>query len=165
MAGPVLYSTNPWVAHEIGRRYRNSTFFVWCSEYFDPTFAPPGSAQAAVAPSSSPRGIYDTLFDDVAREDTHSALIKGYRKTFKRLAAEWVADGSITPAQQSEIVATVTSKSWKIWRPVLYVIGRGQVLPADRIKHVPHRARAAYGPEMQIHDLKPSEFDLIELRK
>ena len=164
MAGPVLYSTNPWIASEIASKYRGGVHFVWCSEYFDPSLAPPGSAAALVAPSSSPQGIYDTLWDDCTREDGHSALIKGYKRTFKRLAAEWFADGSITAGQRDEIVATVTSRSWKIWRPMLYVIGVGAVGPA-RILAVPRRARAAYGPELQIVDLQRHEFDCIETKK
>ena len=71
----------------------------------------------------------------------------------------------ISEDQRKEIVATVTSKSWRIWRPVLYVIGRSSVIPIDRIKSVPHHRRAAYGPELQILDLKLPEFDLIEPRR
>lgn len=164
MAGPVLYSTNPWISQEIATKYRGGTHFVWCSEYFDPSLAPPGSAGAAVAPSSSPKEIYDTLWNDVSKEDGHSALIKGYKRTFKRLAAEWVADGSITEDVRKEIVATVQSNSWKIWRPVLYVIAIGSIAPA-RIKQVKRKDRAAYGPELQIVDLQRHEFDSIEPKK
>lgn len=165
MAGPILYSTNPWITHDIVTRYCGGRFFVWCSEYYDPAMAPPGSAQAAVAPSSSPKGIYDTLWEDWTREDSHSALISGYRRTFKRLAAGWVANGSITETQAKEIVATVTSRSWKIWRPQLFVIGRSSIVPDTRIAQVLHARRAGYGPELQIADLRVTEFDMIETRK
>jgi hypothetical protein len=160
VAGPVLHSTNSWISHEIAMKYRNGQHFVWCSEYYDPTTAPAGSAAAAIAPSSSPKGIYDALHGDCYREDTHSSLIKGYRKTFKRLAAQWLAEGSIDKPQHDEIAAIVKSQSWKIWRPVLFVIPRALV--AGRVVHVPHARRAAYGPELQITDLMPQEFDLIE---
>ncbi|KVT23033.1 hypothetical protein WK48_23305 [Burkholderia ubonensis] len=141
-------------------KYRTGKHFVWCSEHYDPTTAPAGSAAAAIAPSSSPKGIYDILHGDCAREDTHSTLIKGYRKTFQRLAKAWLADGSLSKDQYDEVVATVKSQSWRIWRPVLFVIPRA---PVDaRIVMVPHRNRAAYGPELQIVDLMPHEFDLIE---
>ena len=96
MAGPIIYSTNPRVAHDIATRYRNDVHFVWCSEYYDPTTATPGTAGAAIAPSSSPKVIFDTLTRECDQEERHSAIIKGYRKTFRRLAAEWLADGSIT---------------------------------------------------------------------
>jgi len=165
MAGPILYSTNPWIAHEISMKYRHGIHFAWVSEYFDVAAAPPGSAAAAIAPSSSPRTIYDMLWADVDKEDTHSALIKSYKRTFKRLAVQWLADREISKAQQDEIVATVDSRSWKIWRPTLYVISMDLIKPANRILPVTHKRRAAYGPEMQILDLKISEFDIVELKK
>ncbi len=160
MAGPVLYSTNTWFAYDIATRYRNGVHFVWCSEYYDPSVAPAGSYTAAVAPSSNPRQIYDTLHGDVVREDMHSALIGGYKKTFRRLTKAWLADGSITQAQFDEINTTIKLPSWKIWRPVLYVIS--YELVKDRIVSVPHKSRAGYGPEMQIPDLRSNEFDVIE---
>ncbi len=161
MAGPVLYSTNSWIAHEFATRYRGGSHFVWCSEHYDPHSAPAGSAAAAIAPSSSPKGIYDTLRGDCDREDRHSSLIRGYRKTFLRLAKTWLADKSISKQQYDEIVSTVKSNSWRIWRPVLFVIPEEPV--RSRIVHVAHPGRAGYGPEMQIHDLKSTEFDVIVL--
>lgn len=162
MAGPVLYSTNPWFAHDIAMRYRGGKHFVWCSEFFDPTAAPAGSAATAIAPSSSPSGIYSTLKNDCEREDRHSALIKGYRKTFRRLANEWWADGSITKEQHDEIDSVAKTTSWRIWRPQLYVIPRHPIESTSRLKSVCHRHRAAYGPELQILDLAQHEFDIIE---
>jgi hypothetical protein len=160
VAGPILYSTNCWFAHDVAIRYRAGRHFVWCSEWFDPSRAPPGSAAAAIAPSSSPKGIFDTLRGDCKGEDTHSALIKGYRRTFKRLAKQWLAANEITRPQLDEIVAAADSRSWNIWRPVLFVIPKTPV--EERIVTVPHQRRAAYGHELQILDLMPHEFDLIE---
>ena len=165
MAGPILYSTNPWIAYEISRKYRNGIHFAWVSEYFDSSTAPAGSSGAAIAPSSNPRAIYDNLWHDCDKEDTHSFLIKGYKRTFKRLAVAWCADGSITSIQKDEIFSIVDSKSWKIWRPTLYAIAKDLVIPENRIKTMALRNRAAYGPEMQIEDLKTHEFDLIELKR
>lgn len=162
MAGPVLYSANPWVAHEISMRYLDGKHFVWCSEYYDPSTAPPGSAQSAIAPSSSPKGIYDALHGDCYREDRHSSLIKRYKGTFCRLAKNWLADSLITAEQHNEIVSTVRSPSWRIWRPVLYVIPKAPIEAADRLKSVANKHRAAYGPELQIVDLMQQEFDIIE---
>lgn len=53
------------------------------------------------------------------------------------------------------------SSSWKIWRPVLYVIPRAPIELAGRLHQVPHPDRASYGPELQIDDLHRNEFDLI----
>lgn len=162
MAGPVLYSTNPWYALEIGQKFRKNEYFVWCSEFFDPTKTAAGTASSAIAPSSSPKGIFDTLKSDCDREDCHSRLIGGYKKTFRRLAKEWLADGSLSQDQYSEMVSVVNSNSWKIWRPILYVIPAEPIKNAGRLIQVPHKNRAAIGPEFQISDLKLHEFDPIE---
>src|SRR5437868_2448817 len=136
VAGPLLYSTNCWFAHQIAVQYRHQRHFVWCSEYYDPTTAPSGSAASAIAPSSSPKGIYDTLHGDCAREDGHSSLIRGYRKTFKALATQWLSAGEITKLQHDGIVAAVKSHSWKIWRPFLFVIPREKIEQAGRLQSV-----------------------------
>ena len=54
------------------------------------------------------------------------------------------------------------SPSWKIWRPVLYVIPREKIETSGRLKTVPHKNRAAFGTELQITDLHTDEFDIIE---
>lgn len=162
MAGVILYSTNPWIAHDFSMKYLAGKYFVWCSEFYDPIGAPPGSTAAAIAPSSSPRGIFESLKQDCEREDRHSLLIKGYRKTFLRLAANWLAETKINNSQHNEIVAIVKAPSWRIWRPVLYVIPRAPIESSGRLITVPHRQRVAYGPELQIKDLTPHEFDLVE---
>ncbi|MDM0051402.1 hypothetical protein [Variovorax sp. J22R115] len=164
MAGPILYSTNPWISHEIAVKYLKGVHFAWVSEHFDATAATPGTGAAAIAPSSNPKLIYDNLWRDVDGEDTHSFLIKGYKKKFRILSAQWLANGAINQQQKDDIVATVESKSWKIWRPVLFTIAKDLIDPA-RIKSVNHKNRAAYGPELQIVDLLPNEFDVIEIRR
>lgn len=161
MAGPVLYSTNPWIAHQLTKEYLNGIHYVWCSEYFDPAMAPPGSVCSAIAPSSSPKGIFEALKRDCDNEDTHSALIKNYRKTFKRLAKNWLADSTIGKSDHEEILARLKSNSWKIWRPVLYVIPRENIDKGNRLIKVPLKYRASIGPELQIHDLALHEFDII----
>ena len=49
MAGPILYSANPWLAHDFASRYLGGIYFAWCSEYYDPTTAPAGSASSYIA--------------------------------------------------------------------------------------------------------------------
>jgi hypothetical protein len=161
MAGPILYSANPWIAHEIAMKYRGGIHFAWCSECYDPTTEAATSAAAAIAPSSSPFGIIQRLNADRHGEDTHSYLIQGYRKTLKRLAKAWRADKSIDESQFQEIISVMKSASWKIWRPVLYVIPRAPFESTKRLLSVPYPDRAAYGPELQIVDLHHSEFDRI----
>src|ERR1051326_8139713 len=162
MPGPILYSTNPWFATDVAVRYRNGVHFAWVCECFDASKAAAGSAAAMIAPSSSPKEIYENLSKEREREDRHGPLIIGYRKKFKSLARTWWANGEITEAQRDEIVATAQSPAWNHWRPVLYIIPRASIDDA-RIVSVPHKQRAGYGPELQIADLKPEEFDIVEL--
>ncbi|WP_457282860.1 hypothetical protein [Polaromonas sp. P5_D5] len=164
MAGPIYYSTNPWIAHDFATKYLGGVHFAWVCEYFDAGMAPPGTAAAAIAPSSNPKNIYHQLATDVEGEDVHSSLIKSYQKTFRRLSVQWHAVGKINLAQKDEMMAIIGSKSWKIWRPILYAIPKAGIAPA-RLITVPHKLRAALGPEMQIVDLMPHEFDIIEFKK
>lgn len=163
MPGPVLYSANPWFATDIAERYRNGIYFAWVCECFDSTTAPAGSAAALIAPSSNPRRIYRLLAEECDAEEGHSPAIRGYKKTFTRLAREWLADKSLTKDKYDEILASVRAPSWKIWKPVLYVIPRAPIEVAGRLFSVPRSARAAHGPELQICDLHREEFDIIEL--
>lgn len=95
-------------------------------------------------------------------QEEHSYRIKGYKKTFRRLAKEWLAARELTDGDFAEIVASVNANSWTILRPVLYVIPRGGI--ADkRIIKVPRSDRGAYGPEFKIVDLKSDEFDMVDL--
>lgn len=160
MANLFLYSVNPKYAHDIATNYRNGNHFVWCSDYFDPSTAGSQSLAASIAPSSNPCNIFHILKEACEKEDSHNHLISGYRKTFRRLAKEWLADTSITKSQFDEIISVTKSPSWKIWRPQLYVISRPLIL--SRLVGVAHKSRAAYGPEQQIPDLQSHEFEIIE---
>ena len=162
MAGPILFSTNPRIAHDFAMKYRGGVHYVWCSEYYDPASSALGTAAAAIAPSSSPKELFDQLKRDCDREDAHSHTIKQHRRTFKRLATNWLADGWITREQHEEIVTTVNTRSWLIWRPQLYLIPRAPIESAGRLISVPRRERAAYGPELRIEDLRPDEFSIME---
>jgi hypothetical protein len=165
MAGPILYSTNPWFATEIARKYRDGHYFAWVCEYFDSLMAPGSSAASLIAPSSNPKLIYSRLQQDCDKEDANSDLIRGYKKTFVRLARGWLADGSINQEQLDEIIATVRSHSWKIWSPVLYVIPRAGIEATGRLASVKRPDRASYGPELQVDDLNHHEFDIIVLHQ
>jgi hypothetical protein len=77
-------------------------------------------------------------------------------------AKAWLADSTINNEQYDEIVTTVKSKSWKIWRPVLYLIPKEKIMVSGRLKTVPRKSRASIGPELKIEDLALHEFDIIE---
>jgi hypothetical protein len=161
--GPILYSTNPWFATDIANRYRGGVYFAWVCEYFDIVTAPAGSAAAKIAPSSNPARIYRNLSEECAGEEGHSPVIKNYKKTFTRLAKEWLAKGDIDKTQFDEIIANIRATSWKTWKPVLYVIPRAPIEAGGRLISVRRPDRGAYGPELQIIDLLRDEFDIIEI--
>lgn len=162
MAGPVIYSTNSWLSHDIAMQLRGGKHYVWCSEYYDPSTAPAASAGTAIASSSTPRAIFETLKAACDTEDSNCFLIKNYRKKFKQLATGWLADATLTRVQYDELIAQLKAPSWRIWRPLLYVIPRHPIVAAGRLESVPRKERAAHGPELRIVDLASSEFDIIE---
>ena len=163
MPGPVLYSANPWYSLEVAEKYRGGRYFAWVCEYFDSERdAPASSAGSLIAPSSNPRKIYQDLLHEFHAQEEHSRIIKDHKRTFQRLAKQWLASSEITEEQFDEIVASVRAKSWRIWKPVIYVIPRASLDPS-RIFQVARTARAGYGPEYQIVDLKRSEFDLLDM--
>ncbi|MGD9543553.1 MAG: hypothetical protein AB7F41_10645 [Methylocystis sp.] len=163
MAGPILYSANPWFSTEVAEKYREGNYFAWVCEFFDSERdAPAGSSGTMIAPSSNPRKIYEDLLQEYRAQEEHCRIIKDHKKTFTRLAKKWLADGSITDDQFTEIIASVKARSWRIWKPVLYVIPRNGLDPT-RLTEVQRRDRAGYGPEYQICDLKRHEFDIVDL--
>jgi hypothetical protein len=163
MAGPVVYSANPWFAVEIADKYRQGTYFAWVCEFFDSERdAPVHSAGALIAPSSNPRKIYEDLWYEYNNQEEHSRVIRDLRKKFRLLGKQWLGNGEITLEQYEEIIASVQAPSWRIWKPVLYVIPTASMDP-KRIIEVKRPDRAGYGPEFQIVDLKRSEFDIIDL--
>lgn len=163
MPSPILYSTNPWFAVDVSTKYCGGVFFAWVSEYFDARTAPLGSVAAMIAPSSTPCRIYRMLLEEANYPDDHSNLIRGYKKTFSRLAKEWLASSTVSRDQYDEIIASIRQSSWRLWRPVLYVIPRDVVESTGRLRSVPRPGRAAHGPELQVIGIHRDEFDIIEL--
>ena len=97
-------------------------------------------------------------------EDRGNEKIKNYRKTFRSLAREWFARGEITQAQRDEIIESVKPGSWKIWRPVIYVIPRAPIeATPGRLNLAPRQSRGGYGEEYIISDLRRDEFDVVTL--
>jgi hypothetical protein len=144
-------------------KYLGGRHFAWVSDFFDTEReAPAGSSGHLIAPSSNPRKIYEDLLNEYRAQEEHSRIIRDHRKTFARLAKKWLADATINQAQYDEIVASARAKSWRIWKPVLYIIPKSGIA-SSRIIEVQRKDRAGYGPEKQIADLQPHEFDIIDL--
>ena len=147
-----LYSTNPAFTHHLVNKHNGDKHSVWCSDKYDP----------GGAPSSSPCEIFISLQKDCDSEDTHSSLITGYKKTFRRLAASWELEGKISKDDKDEIIAEINSKSWNIWRPQLYIINREPIEKAGRLTSVTSHDRAALCEEWKIADLDTGEFEIIQ---
>jgi hypothetical protein len=162
MAGPILYSTNPFMSYDICRTYRGGIHNIWCSEVFDPTNQATLTRGAMVAPTSSPCALARSLAHEVINEDRHSANIKRYQKTFRRLATSWAASGDISDAQCQDIKDLTSQQSYRIWRPLVYIIPRAPLQSAGRLQEVPVKQRAGHGPEYRIFDLRTDEFDVME---
>lgn len=116
---------------------------------------------AVTAPSSDPCTIYKQLKIDTERADRHSAKITEQKLSLTKLAASWMADGSISSPEGEEIVYMAETADFRMWRPLLYVISRDKV--ANRIQEVPIAKRASLGMEYIIPDLKRDEFDIVEV--
>jgi|SRR4051812_36223801 hypothetical protein len=85
MAGPVLYSTNPYLKFLIAQEFLGDVHYAWCGETFDSTKQSAYSRQALVAPSSDPCAIYKQLQADCARKDRHSAKIGSLKASLEVL--------------------------------------------------------------------------------
>jgi hypothetical protein len=162
MADPIiLYSCNTWLAYTINETYYQRVHYVWCTPVFDPTS--PFASVSAIPPTSSPREIYDTLFEEIRRGDRHSAKVAQNRLGILRGADVRLSQGIITAAQRDEIIAIESCADLHDFRPLLLVIPFALVRP--RVKQVPIKDRAhPLSQEFIIENLARSEFDVLECR-
>jgi hypothetical protein len=162
MAGPVLYSTNPWFTQIVCDRYRRGRYgLLWCSEFFDPVSHGAQSSAALIPPSSSPKPLYYNVLSDVRTSDDGNQKLKDYRKTFTRLARDWESKGEITRFERDDIIALVRRHRFTIWEPRLLVLPREPLESSGRLHPVPAHKRAGVGMEYQVFDLPRAEFDII----
>ena len=164
MAGPVLYSTNPRFTEIVCDHYPGGRYgLLWCSEFFDPGSQGAASHAALIAPSSSPKPLYYEILNAVRSSDGGNQKLKEYRKTFAKLARDWLSKGEITQFQHDDIIALVTRYQFTIWQPRLFVIPRGAVTNTGGLHPVPAHKRAGVGMEYQVFDLPRAVFDVIIL--
>lgn len=163
MPAAMLYSVNPYYAVDVSRRYRKQMYFAWCSEYFSSNQQAGDAPSSGIAASSDPMTIYEQLDRAVHSEDRHDSRIKGYKKTFARLADIWLSKKEITVQERDEIRAACRQPSWRMWRPLLFTIPRAPIDTSGRLSLVPVSRRAGPGNEYTVSGLLPHEFDIIEL--
>ena len=164
MAGPVLYSTNPRFTEIVCDHYRSGRYgLLWCSEFFDPSAHGALSHAALIAPSSSPKPLYYDVLNAVRKSDHGNQKLREYRKTFAKLARDWLSKGEITRFQHDEIIALVKRFPFTIWEPRLFILPRDAVTANRHLQPVPAAKRAGVGMEYQVLDLPRAEFDIIIL--
>ena len=125
----------------------------------------PGKPAAAslIAPSSSPKPLYYGVLQAVRHSDGGDQKIRDYRKTFAKLARDWMSKGEITQFEHDEIIALVRKYPFTIWEPRLFVLPREPLVNRGRLHLVPAHKRAGVGMEYQVFDLPRAEFDIIIL--
>ena len=157
-----LYSTNVYLKLLIQEQYAKGKHWVWCSEEFNARNAASHTMSTLVAPSSNPCEIFRELTRDLKEgRDFHSDKINKQKLSLAARAHEWLASGEIDADQRDEILFMVDHAERDHWKPLLYVIPRAHIDPA-RIKLVPMKDRASFGPEFIIKDLRREEFELID---
>jgi hypothetical protein len=156
----LLYSVNPYLKYYIHQKYRGDMHFVWCSEYFDSRKVGAYSGGSVIPPSSNPASLYKQLKDAAESEDEGHLKIIQQKNILKSFAVDWEKAGQITGFEREEIIDSIDGGRFNQWRPLIYLIPR--VLVDSRLISVPRPRRASLGMEYQIHDLKGSEFEIIQ---
>ena len=161
MAGPLLYSTNPFIKLIVQEKYRGDFHYIWCSESFDSNKLPGYSIASLVASTSNPASIYKDLSQGCKKGEKHCSKIGEIRTSLKALAVDWHKKGEINDDDKEELILLADEKDPMFWRPLIYVMPRDIV--KAKLKPVKLSARASFGSEFVIEDLKRTEFDIIEI--
>jgi hypothetical protein len=156
----LLYSTNTWLAYQIGQRYYGAEHYVWCTPHFDPSKK--ARLDATVPPSSNPAAIYRRLFEDVQAGDLHSAKIEENRTGIVS-GVELKFDADVISLDQAiEILKIVDAAVCQDFRPLLYVIPYAWVKTLVREASLEERA-SLMSEEYLIDRLPRRYFDVLEL--
>lgn len=148
-----LYSVNTYLAHYINEKFYMGTHYVWCSPCFDSENNPP---------SSNPKEIFLGLFEDVRREDVHSAKVQQNKLGLIKGAEIMLQKGIITKKEREEILVMIHDASIRSFSPLIYVIDQSKV--HSKAYPVPVKEKAnLFSEEYFIYDLNSDEFDTISL--
>lgn len=158
----VLYSVNTYLAYMINERYYGSKHYVWCSEVFDATARNSLGHYGSIPPTSNPREIYHSLYEEVKRGDRHSAKIEQNRRGILLGAEEKLKAGEIHQNQYDEINQIVKAVELSKFRPLLYVIPYHYVARSVREATVAERAHPL-SLELITESLDRKHFDPIEI--
>lgn len=156
----LYYSANTVLAGTIAEQYYGDVHWVWCSDHFDESTAPPHGP--GLAPSSTPANLIREYREAVRGADRHSAAIARNKAGIVRGAATKRSMGAITVAQEREISDIVYSADTRSFRPLLYLIPREPVEHLVTAVPVKERANPAV-PEYRIESLPRHLFDVINI--
>ncbi len=160
----VLYSVSTYLAYMMNERYYGSKHYVWCSEVFDATARNSLGHYGSIPPTSNPREIYHSLYEEVKRGDWHSLKIEKNRKGILDGAKKKLESGEINQSQYDEMDQIVNSDKLQlsVFRPLLYIIPYHHVRGMVREATVAERAHPL-SLELIIEALDRKYFDPIEI--
>ena len=158
----ILYSTNTRLAYLISKRYYGNLHYVWCTPYFDSQSI--SAHDYTVPPTASPSEIYHSLYQEVIRDDRHSAEIRENKDGLRKGVIAKREAGIITEGQRQEIETILNRTGIQDFKPLLYVIPFNLV--ADLVDEVPVDERAhPLSVEYIIRELPRHLFDVITLER
>jgi hypothetical protein len=156
----ILYSTNTWLAFNIGERYYRGRHHIWCTPFFNGG-SDKGEA-GFVPPTSCPCEIYRSLYGEWRAGDRHSAKVEQNRSGILRGATANRNAGVISDDQETEIASIVRDAEIRDFEPLIYVMPYGRV--SGLVKEVPVKDRAhPLSQEYVIASLPRRLFDIIKL--
>ncbi|HEY0837582.1 MAG TPA: hypothetical protein VGE72_26950 [Azospirillum sp.] len=154
-----LFSTCATLAYGIAQTYYDGLHYAWCAPARgqDGFFVPQ-------PPSSDPIDIYWTLYNDIDRNDRHSAKIEGLRQGIIRGADSHLRRGTITAAQREEIALIATQATLADFKPLMMVMPHALVEPYLRPAPIESRA-SVLSIEYIAENLPRSHFELLKLEQ
>lgn len=132
---------------------------MWCTPYFGTNYYSP---HFTVPPSSSPIEIYNTLRKEIDGSDLHSYKIKLNRKGIRKGADTMLSTGKISREDYDEIIAISKTANIELFRPLLCVIPRIEVLPYYKKVEIKNKANPLSN-EYILSDLPHELFDIIKI--
>lgn len=145
--------------------YINETFyghhFAWCSPVFNTEKLDSFHTFKNIPPSSNPYTIYDRYKRDVSASDFHSSCIIQNKAGLKNGAIQKLAVGIIDGADFSRINAIIDTALISQYSPLLYLIPTEIVKNRIQLVDV-NKTANPLSVEYLIHDLKKSEFEIID---
>jgi hypothetical protein len=162
--GPLLlWSTVTDLKYRMQQRFGGDRHYVWCSPCFDSKTLPKYGLSRRRAASADPAAIYRNYLEAIHSNDDDDAKILSQKTLLLGLAGDWLNQGLINEEQRADMAAIVGRATFTDWTPLIFVMPYAPL--KARVEDVPRDRRASHEPEYIIADLRPGEFDIIEIPK